>query len=356
MGSGVGQDPAQGWRSPSGEGEADAFPGAAAGRPAAPDDRPDLHKQPPAEYAPPSAAGYPPQYGPPQHGPAGPHAAPYASPYGGPLADKPGVIPLRPLAVGEILDGAFATIRSNVAATLGLTFLIVLVGQVVLLAVTLAVRHSDLGTQLSGLGGATIATQLISTVATGTMIVVIGEAVLGNKISPGEALERLRGRIWRLIGLSILVLLLSLLGLLLIVIGYIWVAVVFSLAAPVLILEKTTVRDALGRSYALVRGSWWRTLGIGFLGYLVGGIVGGLIQLPFSLVAGYSTNVLSRGADQDISTGNEIVLSIGHIVGGTVSTPIIAGTIALIYVDRRMRREGLDLVLAQAARERRGRP
>ena len=186
------------------------------------------------------------------------------------------------------------------------------------------------------------------------MIVVVGEAVLGTKITPGEAFERLRGRIWRLFGLGLLVALVSLLGLILIVVGYIWIAVLLSMAAPVFILEKTSVSDALSRSKQLVDGSWWRTFGIGFLGYLVGGLIGGLLQLPFTIAAGYSTSFLTTRDDNDISTGSEVLLAVGRIVGGTISTPIIAGTIALIYVDRRIRREGLDLSLAQAARERQG--
>src|SRR3984885_11885612 len=54
-----------------------------------------------------------PGYGLPQYG---------GSPYGQwtPPAPKPGVIPLRPLSVGEILDGAFTAVRRNPKATLGL--------------------------------------------------------------------------------------------------------------------------------------------------------------------------------------------------------------------------------------------
>src|SRR5215831_16079644 len=77
---------------------------------------------PPGSQAPPGAGyGVPPGavppgtgygqggYGPPGYGPPG-----YGAPRGGwappPQAPKPGVIPLRPVAVGEILDGAFTSI------------------------------------------------------------------------------------------------------------------------------------------------------------------------------------------------------------------------------------------------------
>ncbi len=376
------EEPGRGWTSPSGD---EPPPSQGADLTKAP--RPDSGQTFP-EYAPPpgAAPGGPPQYGAPQYGapqygppqygqpqygqpqapqqgygpPPGAYGPTYPQPahqWGPAFADKPGVIPLRPLAVGEILDGTFATIRANVGATLGLTFLVVLVGQLIVLGVSLAVHNSDVGTQITGIAAVTVVTQLISVIATGAMIIVVGEAVLGTKISPGEALERIRGRIWRLFGLGLLVALLSLLGLVLLLVGYLWVAVLLSLAAPVFVLEKTTVGEALRRSNELVKGDWWRTLGIGFLGYLVGGIIGGLLQLPFTIAAGSSANgfLSSTTDDSSISTSSEILLAIGRIVGGTISTPVIAGTIALIYVDRRIRREGLDLSLAQAARERQGR-
>ncbi|HYZ54359.1 MAG TPA: hypothetical protein VE733_12795, partial [Streptosporangiaceae bacterium] len=58
-----------------------------------------------------------------QPGP-GPHGQWGATPYGyspryAPPAPKPGVIPLRPIGLSEILDGAFTAIRRNPRATLG---------------------------------------------------------------------------------------------------------------------------------------------------------------------------------------------------------------------------------------------
>ena len=41
------------------------------------------------------------------------------------MAPKPGVIPLRPLGVGEILDGAISYIRANPGVTLGLSAVVI---------------------------------------------------------------------------------------------------------------------------------------------------------------------------------------------------------------------------------------
>jgi hypothetical protein len=345
-------DTTPGWQPPSG-GDRAPSPGSA----------PTPGGQP--QYGPPQYG--PPQYGQPQYGqpsgygPPPPGYAPppgylppqYGTPaWGPPLADKPGVIPLRPLAVGEILDGAFATIRLNPRAMLGLSFVVVLVGQLAVLGVNLAVHGTSTGTQVAVLPFTLAVSILVSSIVTGAVIIIIGEAVLGTRISPADALVRLRGRIWRLVGVGLLAGLLTALAFVLIIPG-IYVLVLFVFATPVFVLEKTGVRAALSRSAELVRGSWWRTCGIGLLGYLVGSIIGGVIQIPFAILAS-SSGLITTTADANISTGDQLVLAVGRIVAGTISTPIIAGTIALMYVDRRIRREGLDLVLAQTARERRG--
>jgi hypothetical protein len=264
------------------------------------------------------------------------------------------VIPLRPLAVGEVLDGAFASIRMNPKAMLGLSFLVVLIGQAVILGINLGVRDASTGARVVAALASAVIALLQSSIVTGAIIIVIGEAVLGTRISPTEALGRLQGRIWRLVGLGLLVGLLSILGLALVIVGAIWIAVLLLFATPAFVLEKTTVRAALSRSRELVRGSWWRTFGVALLGYIVALVIGGIIEIPFALAASSSAGVFSSTTSSDVSTGSEILLAVGRIVGGTFTTPMIAGTIALMYIDRRMRREGLDLTLAQTARERRG--
>jgi hypothetical protein len=312
-----------------------------------------------------------PQYGQPQYGqpqqnqppppgfpgyapPPGYAQAPPVPTWGPAFADKPGIIPLRPLATGEILDGVFAAIRQNPKALLGLSFLVVLVGQIIDLALKLGLHDGGDGARALAAIGGYVVQSLAATVATGVAIVVISEAVLGTRISAGDVLNRLHGRIWRLVGLSLLVGLLTLVSFIAIVIPGIYVMVLLSFSTSIFVLERTTVGEALRRSSQLVRGNWWRTFGIGLLGYLVGGIISGLISIPFTIAAASSAGFFSNSTE-DVSTSGQLLLSLGGLIGGTISTPIIAGTLALIYIDRRIRREGLDLVLAQTARERQGR-
>ena len=51
-----------------------------------------------------------------------------------------------------------------------------------------------------------------------------------------------------------------------------------------------------------------------------------------------------------------VAFAVGSLLATTLATPVLAGAIALLYVDRRIRREGLDVTLAAAARQRSATP
>ena len=64
---------------------------------------------------------------------------------------------------------------------------------------------------------------------------------------------------------------------------------VWAVAAPALVLERTTVRAALSRSRRLVEGTFWRVWGIRALGWVLTTVLGFFIALPFELLADYVT-------------------------------------------------------------------
>src|SRR5262249_61190682 len=99
----------------------------------------------------------------------------------------------------------------------------------------------------------------------------------------------------------------------------------------------------------LVRSSLWRVLGITLLASLIVLVTAGVLQIPFGLLAalagGGSSLLLSTGG----SVAGVLISAVGSVVAGAVARPISAGVAVLLYVDLRMRREGLDLVLQTAA-------
>src|SRR4051794_32416621 len=99
----------------------------------------------PSDWAPSDSATPAPAWGAPPPGWDRPYAA---------TAPRPGIIPLRPLGVGELLDGAFTAMRRYPRATLGLSAIIAAVQQLLGLVVDLATNDvaTPDSTGLSGVG------------------------------------------------------------------------------------------------------------------------------------------------------------------------------------------------------------
>ncbi|MGW4563670.1 hypothetical protein ACWEN3_15055 [Streptomyces sp. NPDC004561] len=318
---------------------------------------------------------------------------------GPPPADKPGVIPLRPLGLGEILDGAVSTMRTYWRTVLGISLTVALVVQISSVLVQGLLLNNTV-TRLSVNGPATtpddvframrdafISSGVIAVItvvgtitATALLTTVTSRAVLGRPVSTGEAWRDARPQIPRLFGLLVLLGLIGIgtflagtlpgilvlaagstgggvaliaLGFLAAFIVMIWLTVRFSLASPALMLERQSIVKSMGRSAKLVRGSWWRVLGIQLLAGLITSIVSGLVAIPFALigaaVSGDGVSGLFGTAGTHVSWGFLIVSGIGSVIGATITLPINAGVTVLLYVDQRIRREALDLELARAA-------
>jgi hypothetical protein len=289
---------------------------------------------------------------------------------GMPQAPRPGCVPLRPLGLGDILDGSFKVIRRNPKVTLGLSAAIAVV-QVLFVAIFEVLAFARLGdvkvtnaadptaqtplgpllgvesVQLAGI----VVSTLLGAILTGMLTIAVTQDVLGISLTIGQVWERTRGRIWRLIGLAVLTTLLQFLGLLLCLAPGIWLWGIWAVSVPALMVENSTVRGALGRSRALVSGTFWRVWGIRALGALMVMFVGGFILAPFEIVAiVVDSDVFSAsGGSSHVPVLFVVLTAIGSAVSATFTAPVRAGIDSLLYVDLRMRKEGLDIALQQAA-------
>ncbi|MFI7098376.1 hypothetical protein ACIBK8_03295 [Streptomyces sp. NPDC050161] len=317
----------------------------------------------------------------------------------GPQAAKPGVIPLRPLGVGEILDGAVATMRAHWRTVLGVSLVIAIVAQTAITLIT-GVWFQDTGrtttleispdapfgealreaaNALAGSALTSVVGLLATIIATGLLTIVVSRAVLGRSVTTGEAWREARPQLPRLFGLLILLpllltavivagtvpgflvglgsasagLALGLLGGLAGTVTAVWLWVRYSLASPALMLEKQGVFASLRRSAKLVRGSWWRVLGIQLLTYVLIGIVEFIVQIPATLIAflidGDTLMDWANGTGDSTGWTFLTVLGVGAVISSAITFPISAGVTALLYMDQRIRREALDLELARAA-------
>jgi len=335
---------------------------------------------PPGQYPPPGY-GYP-GYPPPGYPPPGyPGFLP-------PVVAKPGIIPLRPLSLGDIFNGAVSYVRANPKATLGLTTVVVVVSQLFALALQIgplavtgqlgvlqgeeASTATLIGSTLSSLAGA-VATGLAILVLSGMLTVVVGRAVFGSPITIGEAWRRLSGRFWALLGLSALeaVATLSLIGIVVLIIvgvtraanggvavlvgivlvpsviaALVYVLTMLSFSPVAVVLERKPIWAAMRRSFALVRGRFWSIFGIRLLAALIAGLIAGAVAIPFSITG----QILLFSAESSGSVLLATVLtSIGTAFGQIVTAPFSAGVVALLYTDARIRTEAFDLVLQTGA-------
>jgi hypothetical protein len=316
-----------------------------------------------------------------------------------PSEPKPGVVPLRPLGLGELLDGAVTLIRRYPRPVLGLSAVLAIITTV--LNVTLAVTvfkplikydlstldnggtaSSDqvdglLGGEIFGFLGTSLVATLVTAILTGVITVIAGRGVLGEPITLREAWAVVRSALARLIGLALLTTLLVYASLMAgIVLAIIFVAALgpvgLLLALPVgaggvclaaylycrlavapcaVVLERAGIRTSLRRSSILVRGSWWRVFGVLLLAAIVASVVGNVIQGPF-IIFGIAPSFFSGGGLAGEATRLLVLSYIGAGIAQTVIAPFTAGVRALLYVDRRMRAEGLDVALNAAAAQR----
>ncbi|MFF7183632.1 hypothetical protein ACFZAR_00030 [Streptomyces sp. NPDC008222] len=351
----------------------------------------------------PAGPGYgpPPGYGAPGGGWGGPGRGPggWGGAWGPPPAAKPGVIPLRPLGVGEILDGAVSTMRTHWRAVLGISLGVSVLTEIVTILFqklvlddqatrdTLSDPSSsarEVGRAMGGVllssGGVFLVTLLGTIAATALLTTVTSRAVLGRSVTIAEAWRDARPQLLRLSGLTLLLPLMALAiltvgtapgilvavfgspaaGVALAVIGGlgamvvdIWIMMRFSLASPALMLEKQSIRTSMSRSSRLMRGAWWRVSSIQVLAQIIASIVGSIVVIPFAVVAavlsgdGISSFMGSSGAGAGWTF--LIITGIGSVIGRTLTFPISAGVTVLLYIDQRIRREALDLDLARAA-------
>jgi hypothetical protein len=300
---------------------------------------------------------------------------------------------LRPLVLGEILDGTVKLIRSNPKATLGLSAIVGLVTSLPL-AIGDALYFREGGdvftdpaspesasisseavvAQTAGSGASLLLTFVATTILTGMLTRVLGRAVFGERTTVGEAWRMTRSRVGALLGLALLVgLVVSLPGVLLVgvlvgvgvaldltalvvvgvLVGLTWlVYAVFmgtrlTLAPAALVLERLGVVEAMRRSWRLVRTDTWRVFGIIFLTQILIALIGGVVSFPFGLG---SAGLAAVGpASAALTAAAAALTAVGQTVTATVTYPFTAGVYGLLYADRRMRAEAFDLTLQTAA-------
>ncbi len=287
---------------------------------------------------------------------------------------KPGVIALRPLNIGDILDGAITAIRRHALLILGIGAVVAVLSAALTFVLQKyvltdlesfastarlgpAATEEELRNALFGTFGdlfivlisSTLVQSLLLTVTTGLMAAVMGRAALGREVTFGIAWGEVQPRLLPLLGVAFVYALLTTIGVMLCIVPGVLAWVFWALAAPALVLERGTFREAFARSVKLVGGAFWRVLGVLLLARIIESFFENIVQLPFTIGTGVFSGLFTPGKVTVPSTGDLLLASAGQIIAGTVAIPFVALVTVIVYLDQRMRREGMDIELARAA-------
>jgi hypothetical protein len=253
---------------------------------------------------------------------------------------------LRPLGIGEILDGAFTIYRRHFASL----FLTSLIPQVPLL-VAVAVYAAMVGPGSAfGTAGAQpdmnafIALAAMFPIGMVSVLVTMGavthqfaRAYTGTPVTTGEALKKGFQRLLPMTGAYILVSLMAMLGAFACGIGMIVVLAACFAVAPAVMLERRGPVEAISRSWQLISGGWVEVLVVGFVVFLLQSLPGSAVSMGFAIPAAI------MGAKSGLGLALYIV---GQVLAGLARTLVIPfwlGTKVLLYYDRRVRTEALDV-------------
>lgn len=354
--------------------------------------------------------GHQPPWGPPTPGTGSPYGTPYPdAPYPGPpysgaphgspynqpryvAPPKPGIVPLRPLMFGEILDGSFQAIRRNAKAMLGAALLAQSLGAI-LAAVITAMTTTSAGSieawaesaspaEIASLGVGILAavmvvaflTMFISAVLQGAMVVPVARSILNRKTGFRMMWALSRSRAGALVRVALLLLGGGLLGfgvlaglafvlvsnmegtgaLLLIpaVLGFfalfIWIGIKLMVAPAAVVIEELGAVAGLRRSWDLTRANWWRILGIALVVSIMVGIASQVVMIPVSFLTSFLGAVASPAGSSEQAAAAVAVGVVTAVLGtlvGALGYAFQTSVMALLYMDLRMRKDGLDIVL-----------
>lgn len=264
---------------------------------------------------------------------------------------RTGPLPLYPMTLSDVLDGAFKLLKANARAV----FLVV---AALMVAPQLAIAWAGSDLASFGLVGlvanpveddrvplivfAVVINTVCGALAAGGVSRIAAASYLGREMTAGAALRIVVQRAGPLLAAFVLVHLAELSGGILAGVGLIATMPLFMamyvLVTPVIVVEEIGPLSAMRRSWRLVRPRFWAVLGTAL-------IAGFLAWMLSQILAAGPTGV-------SFFFGGAIawlLVAIGGVAATVIATPIVAITATLLYFDARIRHEGFDLQILAAA-------
>lgn len=269
---------------------------------------------------------------------------------------------LQPMNFTDILDGIFTVYRNHYRLLLEIAAVYLVLG----FAVDLISAYFIIGATPSTIfviaGFSLMATSVISLLVTAGVMYASAQVFLTREMTSGAAFQQAFRRFWSYLGSGVLYLL-AVVGLCITVIGIpfgIYFGVRWSLYSLPVLLEESKAWNALGRSTELVKGSWWRVLGILIAIYLISGMITIILYISTEFIltlAGIIATEQAEGVTGLLDTlrrlfaptpteAGWVTYAVQRFVGlliATLTMPIALIGSTLLYFDLRIRKEALDI-------------
>lgn len=319
-------------------------------------------------------------------------------------APRKSAIPLHPMTFGMILGRSFSALRHNPKVLFGFAVVV----QFVITAITVVVvvlvagfatariasvppGSPDQGPIIAGTIALSVVIGVVLTLASvaftsivqGLVAADVSFAALGRRAPLRALWSRVRPAFWRLFALAMLQGVATLLWMLAIggaavaimvgggrpeasiglVIGvvvllvlvsiplFVWLGTKLLVVPAVLVLEQARLGAAVVRSWRLIRGRFWPALGVMFLIGAIMGLAAQVVSVPGSILSGVLGGVMTPTGSTDDEGGVIALVALTVlpqilVLAVQAITLVVQGTGAtLIYLDSRMRYEGLDQTL-----------
>lgn len=319
-------------------------------------------------------------------------------------APKKGIIPLHPLTFGMLLGKAFAALRHNPKVLFGFAVaiqLVVVIATAAVMGLVLFTTFSRLSTvspsspDFEAVFAGTVAINLIAGLAVGLASIAftammqgvvaaeIGYAAIGVKATLRMLWRRMAPAFWRLAGFASLsvvavfglfvivatiaagflaggmgdgVELVGLVVLIVILIALacvplaVWLTTKLLLVPSILVLEHARFREAFVRSWRLTRGRFWVAFGVTFLISAIMGLAAQVVGIPATLLSSLLGSVVApTGAEEPTAIVGYVLTLIAPqillLIIQAITLVVQSTGSALVYLDCRMRYEGLDQTL-----------
>ncbi|HET7228519.1 MAG TPA: hypothetical protein VFJ16_00820 [Longimicrobium sp.] len=252
---------------------------------------------------------------------------------------------LRPLSFGEILDGSFTLYRRHFASF----FLTALIPQIPILiwsavytkvvASATAASPDDPTALLGSLAAVLVFLPLvgaISLVGLGGVVFQFSRAYTGTPVGTGEALKRGMQRLPSLLGGGIIWAMMVWFGFMLCIVPGILALIVTFAWIPAVVLERRGPIDGIQRSINLARDAWGEIFLMQIVVYLI-------TFLPGIAVGAMALYGQAATAASGSLSGIQVLSQVLSGLVRALTIPFSMGCTVLMYYDRRVRTEALDV-------------